>query len=209
MSIFLISIYASFLFFILSPTILFRIPSKNSKYVVAAVHAVIFGLIFYFTYKLIPQDYKEGYKEGASTGLALQSYNNQQVEEKEAKEKVKQKIANQFNADKVMPPPPNPTNDIKLNFEVNQNLKGKDKKIRCDNLKRGYKEIFRYKQPRESEGCPDHLDYYMTHDKDDGQLIQCRHDKWRKGGDHLTLENRNKFYNQFGNCPLSSYADKV
>lgn len=42
-------IYTFILFFILSPSVLIRLPKNGSKYTVAAVHALLFGLIFYFT----------------------------------------------------------------------------------------------------------------------------------------------------------------
>ena len=49
----IVSLYAAVLFFILTPSILLRIPKSGNKWLVAAVHAVVFGLIFYFTHKLV------------------------------------------------------------------------------------------------------------------------------------------------------------
>ena len=49
----LVSLYAAILFFILTPAILLRLPPTGSKYVVAAVHALVFALIFHFTHKLV------------------------------------------------------------------------------------------------------------------------------------------------------------
>ena len=49
----IVSLYAAVLFFILTPSILLRIPKSGSKWVVAAVHALVFGIIFYFTNKLV------------------------------------------------------------------------------------------------------------------------------------------------------------
>ena len=49
----IVSLYAAVLFFILTPSILLRIPKSGSKWVVAAVHALVFGVIFYFTNKLV------------------------------------------------------------------------------------------------------------------------------------------------------------
>jgi hypothetical protein len=49
----IVSLYAAVLFFILTPSILLRIPKSGSKWVVAAVHALVFGLIFHFTNKLV------------------------------------------------------------------------------------------------------------------------------------------------------------
>ena len=45
----IVALYSAILFFVLSPNILLRLPSNGSKFIVAAVHAVIFGVIIYFT----------------------------------------------------------------------------------------------------------------------------------------------------------------
>lgn len=42
-------IYSCILFIVLSPNILFKIPSKGSKNIVAITHAVLFGIVLYFT----------------------------------------------------------------------------------------------------------------------------------------------------------------
>lgn len=49
----LVSLYAAILFFILVPGVLLRVPPKGGKFTVAAVHALVFGLIYYFTHKLV------------------------------------------------------------------------------------------------------------------------------------------------------------
>ena len=49
----LVSLYAAVLFFLLTPAILLRLPPSGSKYVVAAVHALVFALIFHFTHKMV------------------------------------------------------------------------------------------------------------------------------------------------------------
>jgi hypothetical protein len=49
----LVSLYAAILFFALVPGVLLSIPRKGSKYVIAAVHALVFGLIYHFTHKLV------------------------------------------------------------------------------------------------------------------------------------------------------------
>jgi hypothetical protein len=48
-----VSIYAAVLFFLLTPAILLRLPPGGSKYTVAAVHAIVFALLFHFTNKLV------------------------------------------------------------------------------------------------------------------------------------------------------------
>jgi hypothetical protein len=47
------TIYIAILFFILTPSILLRLPPKGNKYVVALVHAIVFAVIFHFTFKFV------------------------------------------------------------------------------------------------------------------------------------------------------------
>jgi len=47
------TIYSAILFFVLVPSVLLRIPPKGSKYMVAAVHAIVFALIWHFTCKFV------------------------------------------------------------------------------------------------------------------------------------------------------------
>ena len=49
----LVSLYAAVLFFLLTPAILVRLPPSGSKFTVAAVHALVFALIFHFTHKIV------------------------------------------------------------------------------------------------------------------------------------------------------------
>ena len=42
-------IYLIFLFYVLSPNVLLRIPPNGSKHVVALVHAVVFAVVYYYT----------------------------------------------------------------------------------------------------------------------------------------------------------------
>jgi hypothetical protein len=44
-----VAIYSAILFFILSPGVLLRLPSNGSKNTVAAVHALVFAVVLYFT----------------------------------------------------------------------------------------------------------------------------------------------------------------
>lgn len=48
-----VSAYAALLFFVLTPSILLRLPKNGSKFTVALVHAVVFGLIFWLTHKFV------------------------------------------------------------------------------------------------------------------------------------------------------------
>lgn len=48
-----VSAYAAILFFVLTPSILLRLPKNGSKFTVALVHAVVFGLIFWLTHKFV------------------------------------------------------------------------------------------------------------------------------------------------------------
>ena len=43
------SLFVAILFFLLTPGILLRIPSGGSKYAQAAVHAVVFVIVYHFT----------------------------------------------------------------------------------------------------------------------------------------------------------------
>jgi hypothetical protein len=52
---FVVALYAAVLFFILSPNVLLRLPRKGSVKVVAAVHAVVFGLLLFFTGRFVSQ----------------------------------------------------------------------------------------------------------------------------------------------------------
>jgi hypothetical protein len=40
-------VFLGILFFLLTPNILLRLPQNGSKYVVAGVHAVVFGILYY------------------------------------------------------------------------------------------------------------------------------------------------------------------
>lgn len=42
-------LYIVFLFYVLSPNVLLRIPPNGSKHVVAFVHAIVFAIIYYHT----------------------------------------------------------------------------------------------------------------------------------------------------------------
>jgi hypothetical protein len=48
-----VSIYAAILFFLLTPAILVRLPPGGSKWTVAAVHAIVFAVLFHFTHKFV------------------------------------------------------------------------------------------------------------------------------------------------------------
>jgi hypothetical protein len=52
---FVVALYAAVLFFILSPNVLLRLPRKGSTRVVAAVHAIVFGLLLFFTGRFVSQ----------------------------------------------------------------------------------------------------------------------------------------------------------
>ena len=61
-----VTVYVALLFFVLTPGILITLPPKGSKFVVGAVHALIFAFIFHLTHKLVwSVTSGEGFKEGA------------------------------------------------------------------------------------------------------------------------------------------------
>jgi uncharacterized membrane protein required for colicin V production len=49
----LVALYLAVLFYALSPNVLVRLPPNGNKTTVAATHAVIFGVIVYFTTKMV------------------------------------------------------------------------------------------------------------------------------------------------------------
>jgi hypothetical protein len=46
-------LYVAALFFILTPGILLRLPPSGDKFTVAAVHAIVFALVWHFTHKFV------------------------------------------------------------------------------------------------------------------------------------------------------------
>ena len=48
-------LYSALLFFLLTPGILLTLPPKGKKMTVAAVHAVVFGLVWGLTHKMVAQ----------------------------------------------------------------------------------------------------------------------------------------------------------
>ena len=52
---FILTLYVAVLFFLLTPNILFRIPTKGSFFLVSGIHALLFALIFHFTQKFVWQ----------------------------------------------------------------------------------------------------------------------------------------------------------
>jgi hypothetical protein len=71
----IVSIYAAVLFFLLTPAILLRLPPGGSKYTVAAVHAIVFALLFHFTHKLVWRlgARLEGYEDPSSASTPAAS----------------------------------------------------------------------------------------------------------------------------------------
>jgi len=62
------SLYVAFLFFVLTPAILVRLPPKGGKFTVAAFHALVFALVLHFTGKIVWNFSRslEGFHEGAA-----------------------------------------------------------------------------------------------------------------------------------------------
>jgi hypothetical protein len=73
----LVSLYAALLFFLLTPSILLSLPPKGSKYVVAAVHALVFALIFHFTHKLV---WRMGVRMEGMAGMASKNKKDEEEE---------------------------------------------------------------------------------------------------------------------------------
>ena len=53
------------LFFILTPGVLLTLPRKGSVYLIALVHAVVFGIVYKLTHKMVYRYFSEGF-EGES-----------------------------------------------------------------------------------------------------------------------------------------------
>ena len=76
----LMTIYAALLFFVLTPAILVRLPPKGGKFMVAAVHALVFALIFHFTSGFVggggnvEEGYPDGYSGRCGTYLGCRRY---------------------------------------------------------------------------------------------------------------------------------------
>ena len=49
----LMLVFSAVLFFVLTPGIFLSLPAGGTKYTKAAVHAVVFAVVFYLTYKLV------------------------------------------------------------------------------------------------------------------------------------------------------------
>lgn len=75
-----VTVYAAILFFVLTPAVLVRLPPNGSKLTVAAVHAVVFALVFHFTHKLVWQ---------LSMGMGLPVHVRKEGMEGEKKEEKK------------------------------------------------------------------------------------------------------------------------
>lgn len=66
-----VNIYAILLFFFLTPGVLVRLPPKGSTLVVAIIHAIIFGIIFHFTHKIVWKA-----SVGINTNIPVPSHNS-------------------------------------------------------------------------------------------------------------------------------------
>jgi len=47
------SLFVAALFFVLTPGVFLTLPPKGSVYVVAAVHGVVFALVYHLTHKIV------------------------------------------------------------------------------------------------------------------------------------------------------------
>lgn len=48
-----VTLYVALLFMVLTPGVLLTLPKGGSKLVVAAVHGLVFGVVYHFTHKLV------------------------------------------------------------------------------------------------------------------------------------------------------------
>lgn len=49
----IVALYCALLFFILTPNVLLRLPPNGGKLTVAAVHALVFGILIFFTQNIV------------------------------------------------------------------------------------------------------------------------------------------------------------
>ncbi len=72
-----VTVYTAILFFVLTPNVVLRLPPKGSTLMVAAVHAVVFAIVYHFTHMAVwrmsmnmgsPIPHKDGFQEGANKG---------------------------------------------------------------------------------------------------------------------------------------------
>jgi len=68
-------IYAFLLFFVLTPGVLVYLPPKSSKMIVAAVHALVFAIVWTFTNKLVWKA-TAGLFEGYSGNLSYSTFSS-------------------------------------------------------------------------------------------------------------------------------------
>jgi len=57
-------VFSAVLFFVLSPGILVTFPKNGNKMTVAAVHALIFAVVFHFSHKFVWHISTESFQEG-------------------------------------------------------------------------------------------------------------------------------------------------
>ena len=56
------ALYLMALFFVLTPGVLLTLPSKGSVYLIALVHAVVFGIVYKLTHKMVYRYFSEGFE---------------------------------------------------------------------------------------------------------------------------------------------------
>lgn len=86
-----VTVYTAILFFVLTPNVVLRLPPKGSTLMVAAVHAIIFALVYHFTHMLVwkmsmnmGSFSRDGFSEGAGSkkNEDKNSKNNEKVKGK-------------------------------------------------------------------------------------------------------------------------------
>ena len=63
----IITLYTAVLFFLLTPGVILSLPPKGGLYTVAAVHAIVFALVFHFTHNALGKLYKGGHVVGSGS----------------------------------------------------------------------------------------------------------------------------------------------
>lgn len=80
----IVTIYAALLFFLLTPSVLVRLPPNGSKYTVAAFHGLVFALVFHFTHKTV---WQLSMGMSAPSPIRKEGMENEMTEEEKEKKK--------------------------------------------------------------------------------------------------------------------------
>ena len=77
---FFMAIYMALLFYVLTPGILVTLPPRGGKMIVAATHAIVFSIVYYFTHRFIWMSSTGMYrKESMTTDEPVQAHDKKVI----------------------------------------------------------------------------------------------------------------------------------